>query len=44
LIRVFPKKARFLMVTHVGKTWHSLLVGLEQIDAAFDELVLDEEQ
>jgi hypothetical protein len=32
------------MVTHVGKTWHSLLEGLEQIDAAFDELMFDEEQ
>jgi hypothetical protein len=32
------------MVTHVAKTWKPLLDGLERIDAAFDELILDEEQ
>lgn len=32
------------MVTHVDQTWNSVLRGLEQIDAAFDELMLDGEQ
>ena len=32
------------LVTHVSKTWKPLLDGLERIDAAFDELILDEEQ
>jgi hypothetical protein len=31
-------------VTHVDQTWNSVLKGLEQIDVAFDELILDEEQ
>lgn len=33
-----------LLVTHVDQTWNSVLKGLEQIDVAFDELILDEEQ
>jgi hypothetical protein len=33
-----------VMVTHVDQTWNSLLEGLERIDAAVEELVLDEEQ
>ncbi len=32
------------MVTHVAQTWKPLLDSLLQIDAAFDELILDEEQ
>ncbi|MFZ2545067.1 MAG: recombinase family protein [Candidatus Saccharimonadales bacterium] len=32
------------MVTHVDQTWNSILKGLEQIDVAFDELILDEDQ
>lgn len=31
------------MVTHVDQTWNSLLEGLERLDAAFDELVLEED-
>ena len=34
----------FYLVTHVDQTWNSVLKGLEQIDVAFDELILDEEQ
>jgi hypothetical protein len=32
------------VVTHVDQTWNSVLEGLEQIDAVFDELMLDGEQ
>jgi hypothetical protein len=31
-------------VTHVNQTWKSVLKDLEQIDVAFDELIIDEEQ
>jgi len=34
----------FNLVTHVSRTWNSVLKGLEQIDAVFDELIIDEEQ
>jgi archaellum component FlaC len=33
-----------LVVTHVNQTWKSVLKDLEQIDVAFDELIIDEEQ
>ncbi len=33
----------FRLVTHVNQTWHSVLKGLERIDAAFDELVSEED-
>lgn len=32
------------MVTHVDQMWNSVVKGLEQIDAAFDELILPEER
>lgn len=32
------------MVTQVDQMWNSVVMGLVQIDAAFDELILSEEQ
>jgi hypothetical protein len=31
-------------VTHVSKTWNSVLADLERIDVAFDELLLGEDK
>ena len=41
--RALPK-ASSLLVTHVDKTWNTIVEGLERIDAAFDDLILDEER
>lgn len=49
LYRYIPNKKdlseseKSLLVTHVDQTWHSLVEGLEQFDAAFDDLMLEEE-
>jgi hypothetical protein len=32
------------MVTHVSQTWNTILRGLVQIDAAFDELEIGEDR
>lgn len=34
----YPYVVYHTMVIHVDQTWNSLLKGLEQIEAAFDEL------
>lgn len=33
-----------LLVTHVDQTWNSLIVGLQRIDAAVEEVILAEDE